>query len=190
APGIAGPFGAAAACSSLVGLDAATTTNAFGIAGSLGGGLLAFAKAGTGGMVKRLHMGRAGEAGILAVDLARRGFEGPATVLEGRFGVLEAYCNKSDPALLTANLGEVWEMERLCIKPYALHVTAQPSVELIRTWIAEHGFTGDDIAALTIWVSPKVVSHHSNSEPIDVMSAQYSTPFTVAVAAYHDPANP
>ena len=105
APGIAGPFGSAAACASLVGLDAATTTNAFGIAGSLGGGLLAFAKAGTGGMVKRLHMGRAAEGGVVAVELARRGFEGPATVLEGRFGMLEAYCDKSDPTRLTAGLG-------------------------------------------------------------------------------------
>ncbi len=190
APGISGPFGAAAACASMLGLTAETTTNAFGIAGSLGGGLLAFAKAGTGGMVKRLHMGRAGEGGIIAVDLARRGFEGPASVLEGRFGLLEAYCDRSDPARLTAQLGEVWEMERLCIKPYALHVTAQPSVELIRAWIGEHRFGGDDIAALTIWASPKVVSHHSNAEPIDVMSAQYSTPFTVALAAYHDPSNP
>ncbi len=190
APGIFGPFGSAAACASLLGLDAATTTQAFGVAGSLGGGLLAFAKAGTGGMVKRLHMGRAAEGGVIAVELARRGFEGPATVIEGRFGMLEAYCDKSDPTKLTAGLGTVWEIERLCIKPYALHVTAQPSVQLIRQWMAEHGFGGDDIAELTIWASPKVVSHHSNASPVDVMSAQYSTPFTVALACYHDPNNP
>jgi 2-methylcitrate dehydratase PrpD len=190
APGIAGPFGSAAACASLAGLDAAVTAQAFGIAGSLGGGLLAFAKAGTGGMVKRLHMGRAAEAGVVAIELARRGFEGPATVLEGRFGTLEAYCDKSDPARLTADLGTVWEIERLCIKPYALHVTAQPSVQLIRQWMVEHRFTGDDVASLTIWASPKVVSHHADPNPADVMSAQYSTSFTVALAAYHDPADP
>lgn len=190
APGISGPFGCAAACASLAGLDAATTTNSFGIAGSLGGGLLAFAKAGKGGMVKRLHMGRAAEGGIVAVDLARRGFEGPATVIEGRFGMLEAYCDKRDATRLTRGLGTEWEIERLCIKPYALHVTAQPSVQLIRQWMSEHRFTGDDVAELTIWASPKVVSHHSNAEPDDVMSAQYSTPFTVALATYHDPSNP
>ena len=190
APGITGPFGSAAACASLMGLSSATTTHAFGVAASFGGGLLAFAKAGTGGMVKRLHMGRAAEAGVLAVELAQRGFEGPATVLDGRFGVLEAYCNESDPKRLTAGLGEVWEIERLCIKPYALHVTAQASVQLIRQWMAEHAFAGDDIASILIRSTPKVVSHHSNPNPTDVMSAQYSTPFTVALAAYHDPGNP
>lgn len=190
APGIAGPFGSAAACASLAGLDVGTTTNAFGIAGSMGTGVLAFAKAGKGGMVKRLHMGRAAESGVIAIDLAKRGFEGPASVLEGKYGVLEAYCDKRNVSLLTQGLGTAWEMERLCIKPYALHVTAQPSVQLIRQWMGEHRFSGDDIAALTIWASPKVVSHHSNATPIDVMSAQYSTPFTVALATYHDPSSP
>ena len=190
APGITGPFGSSAACASLMGFSAATTLQAFGIAGSFGGGLLAFAKAQGGGMVKRLHMGRAAEAGVLAAELAQRGFEGPPTVLDGRFGILEAYCNESDATKLTANLGSVWEMERLCIKPYALHVTAQASVQLIRQWMGEHKFTGDDIETISIASTPKVVSHHANAAPSDVMSAQYSTPFTVALAAYVDPVNP
>ena len=49
--------------------------------------------------------------------------------LDGRFGILEAFCNESDASMLTAGLGTVWEIERLCIKPYALHVTAQASVQ-------------------------------------------------------------
>ena len=47
--------------------------NAIGIAGSLAGGLLEFAK-GDGGMVKRLHLGRASEAGVMAASLAAGGF--------------------------------------------------------------------------------------------------------------------
>src|SRR6266403_707097 len=85
APGTTGPFGAAVACAHLLGLDAAKMTNAIGIAGSLAGGLLEFAK-GDGGTVKRLHLGRASEAGVLAASLADAGFAGPKTVLEGQFG--------------------------------------------------------------------------------------------------------
>ncbi|MDX6595849.1 MAG: hypothetical protein QOI72_1231, partial [Solirubrobacterales bacterium] len=70
APGLTGPFGAAAACASLMRLSPGETANAFGIAGSMAGGLLAFAKAGSGGMVKRLHLGRAAEAGVVAARLA------------------------------------------------------------------------------------------------------------------------
>ncbi len=61
APGTTGPFGGAAAVGRLLGFDAATMTNALGIAGSLSCGLLEFARSGTGAMVKRLHLGRAAE---------------------------------------------------------------------------------------------------------------------------------
>src|SRR5262252_2135028 len=69
APGTTGPFGAAVAAGHLLRLDASGMANALGIAGSLCGGLLEFAS-GNGGMVKRLHLGRASEAGVLAASRA------------------------------------------------------------------------------------------------------------------------
>ena len=119
-PGMTGPFGSAAACASLMRLSPAQTANAFGVAGSLAGGLLAFAKAGSGGMIKRLHLGRAAEGGVVAARLAQRGYEGPLTVLEGRYGLLDAFCEENDPSLLTKGLGETWEMERLCYQALSL----------------------------------------------------------------------
>src|SRR5947209_14099905 len=95
APGTTGPFGAAIACGHLLGLDERAMTNALGIAGSLCGGLLEFAR-GDGGMVKRLHLGRASEAGVLAASLAASGFTGPRTVIEGQFGFLRVFCTAWD----------------------------------------------------------------------------------------------
>src|SRR6516164_2129344 len=66
APGTTGPFGAAIACGRLMGFDTERMRNALGIAGSLACGLLEFARAGNGAMVKRLHLGRAAESGVLA----------------------------------------------------------------------------------------------------------------------------
>src|SRR5258706_9546938 len=106
APGLTGPFGAAVVAGRLLHLDSERLCEALGIAGSLCGGVLAFAKAGNRAMGKRLHLGRAAESGILAARLAQSGFEGPDTILEGGFGFLETYCSESDPALLTAGLGE------------------------------------------------------------------------------------
>ena len=70
APGTTGPFGGAVAVGRLLKFDAETMTNALGIAGSLSCGLLEFARSGTGAMVKRLHLGRAAESGVLAASLA------------------------------------------------------------------------------------------------------------------------
>src|SRR6266481_513226 len=88
APGTTGPFGGAVAAGHLQRLGPTAMTNELGIAGSLAGGLLEFAR-GDGGMVKRLHLGRASEASVLAASLAADGLEGPRTVLEGEFGFLK-----------------------------------------------------------------------------------------------------
>jgi 2-methylcitrate dehydratase PrpD len=190
APGMTGPFGSAAACASLMGLSARQTAHAFGIAGSLAGGLLAFAKAGSGGMVKRLHLGRAAESGVLAARLANRGYEGPRNVIEGTYGVLEAFCEENDPILLTQGLGQVFEIERVCFKRYPCHVTAHVPVQLLRNLMTTGRFGAEDIHAIAIEASGKVVSHHNERAPADIMLAQYSVPFCVAIAAFHDPLDP
>src|SRR5436309_12236794 len=106
APGTTGPFGAAVAVGRLLKFDAATMTNALGIAGSLSCGLLEFARSGTGAMVKRLHLGRAAESGVLAASLAADGFTGPQSVLEGEFGFFKVFCTKFDMDELTRGLGK------------------------------------------------------------------------------------
>jgi 2-methylcitrate dehydratase PrpD len=190
APGIVGPFGAAAASGKMLALSVEQLAYAFGIAGSCTGGLLAFARSGQGGMVKRLHLGRAAESGVLAAQLASRGYDGPRTILEGEFGVLDSFCSKSDPERLTARLGMFFEAGLLCIKPYACHVTAQAPIELLRTLMAEHDFAASGIAAIEVAASEKVASHHGEQRPADVMLGQYSVPFSLAVAAWRDPADP
>src|SRR5258706_7780906 len=106
APGTTGPFGAAVAVGRLLGFDSGKMANALGIAGSLSSGLVQFSRAGTGGMVKRLHFGRAAEGGLLAANLADRGFTGPHDVIEGEFGFLRVFCNDWDTSQLTRGLGE------------------------------------------------------------------------------------
>src|SRR5215471_19278629 len=61
------------------GVHPGATLLASGIAGSLACGLLEFARSGTGAMVKRLHLGRAAESGVLAASLASESFTGPAS---------------------------------------------------------------------------------------------------------------
>ncbi len=190
APGLTGPFGSAVACGRLLGLDADRMIDSMGIAGSLSSGLLEFAKSGSGGMVKRLHLGRAAEGGVLAASLAMDGFTGPSTVLEGDYGFLNVYCGEADPDLLDKGLGEDFETLRICLKRYACHVTAQTPVQSVRELMAEHGFSGTDVVSLTVLGGEKLVSHHNISEPSDMMLAQYSVPFCVALALFRDPDDP
>ena len=190
APGLNGPFGAAVACGTLLGFSRDQFVNALGIAGSLGSGLLAFSRAERGGMVKRLHMGRAAEGGVLAAQLAAGGFDGPDTVLDGTFGFLQAVTDDNDPSLLTAGLGTEWKITSLCLKLFPIHITAHAPAYLLRTLMQQNRFAGDDIATLRMGVSEKVLSHHTGRAPHDVMQAQYSVPYCTAIGAYHDLGDP
>ncbi len=189
APGTTGPFGAAIAAGHLLGLDAGKMTNALGIAGSLCGGLLEFAR-GDGGMVKRLHLGRASEAGVLAASLAADGFTGPRTVIEGQFGFLRVFCTAWDEAELTRGLGSEFVVSSAVLKRYPCHATAHAAVKAVRDLQAEHGFVGAAVEEITITGDGRVVERHNILEPADLMLAQYSIPFSVALALHREARNP
>ena len=116
--GVCGPFGAAAACASLLGLDEEQTAWALGLAGTQGAGLWAFNADGT--MSKRFHAGKAAHSGVLAAELAALGFTGPTQIYEFHDGgVLKAFSDASDPAPLTRDLGSVFHLDATSIKPYS-----------------------------------------------------------------------
>ena len=96
ATSICGAVGAAVAVEMLQGQDEAGIASAAGIAASIG-------RQPAGGQPHRrdhqagpLRLGRA--CGVAAADLARHGLTGPPTVLEGRFGFLQASRTPSLPS--------------------------------------------------------------------------------------------
>jgi len=189
APGLMGVFGGAVTAGHLMRLDARQLANALGICGSLCSGLLEFSKSG-GGMVKRLHQGRASEGAVTAASLAQQGFEGPPEVLEGKYGFLRTFGREPDLARLTAGLGQVWHTLRTTLKRYACHSTAHVAVTAAMELKARHGIRGDDVESVRVEGSEKLASHHVIHEPADIGMAQYSAPFSVALAFYRDPRDP
>src|SRR5882724_8375418 len=190
APGTTGPFGSAAAVGRLLKFDTATMLNALGIAGSTSAGLLEFAKSGTGAMVKRLHLGRAAESGILAASLAEQGFTGPASVLEGPFGFLNVYCGENDVAALTRGLGEEWATLRIMLKRFPVHITSHTSVQAVQDLRREHGYDAADVVSVHVAGNQKMATVNNIPAPADLMMAQYSLPFCVALAHHRDPRDP
>jgi 2-methylcitrate dehydratase PrpD len=189
APGTTGPFGAAVAAGHLLGLDAGAMTNALGIAGSLCGGLLEFAR-GDGGMVKRLHLGHASEAGVLAASLAEGGFTGPRTVLEGQFGFLRVFCTAWDEAELTRGLGNEFRVSSTVLKRYPCHATAHAAVRAVRELQVEYAIEPAAVEAITVTGNERMVERHNIPEPADLMLAQYSIPFSVALALCREARDP
>jgi 2-methylcitrate dehydratase PrpD len=188
APGVMGVYGAATVAAKLFGVNAEQMAHAYGIAGSMSSGLMEFAR--SGGQVKRLHLGRTAEGGFMAAALARDGLTGPAQVLEGKYGSLNTFARDAQPALLTQNLGSEWHTLKVKIKRFACHSTAQVPVSLMLELKAKHGISGDDVARIALAVNEKTLSHHNIPEPTDLAMAQYSVPFSAALALFVDPTDP
>ena len=184
-PAVNGPFSAAAAVGKLLGFDEDTLAKAFGIAGSHCSGLIEYAWDGS--MTKRLHLGRAAQMGLESALLAGKGFTGPATILEGRYGYFNAYSPAPKPERLLDGLGEEWRLETLIIKAYPCHVTTQAIVAAIQAFKREHEIDPDKIERIHIRASGRLLQQRFlDAQPNSEMGAQYSLPFTTAVACYRN----
>src|SRR5262249_37737466 len=163
-------FGAAIACGRLMGFDSERMRNALGIAGSLACGLLEFARAGNGAMVKRLHLGRAAESGVLAASLADEGFSGPASVLEGEFGFLRVFRGGDvDPHKLTDGRGNTYAPRSFLLKLFPCHIPAHTSVQAILDLRTEHGYAAADVASIHIAGNDKMARVNNIASPADIM---------------------
>jgi 2-methylcitrate dehydratase PrpD len=190
APGTTGPFGASVVVGRMFGFDTAKMTNVLGIAASLACGLVQFSRSGTGGMVKRMHFGRANESGVMAANLADRGFDGPHDIIEGEFGFLRVFCNDFELAQLTKGLGETFLSMTIYMKRYACHGAAQGQLMALEELQAEHKFTAADVETIDVEGHHEMWDRHNILEPKDPMIAQYSVPFAIALAFFRNPKDP
>ncbi|MCJ8142886.1 MmgE/PrpD family protein [Ancylobacter sp. A5.8] len=182
-------FGAAAATAAVaaaLGLNAATTARALGISGSLASGIIEYLADGS--STKRLHAGAAAQAGLRAVHLARAGFTGPLTVLEGAHGLFKAFAPSKTPDFgrLMDGLGERWVIEGLAFKPYACGTMTQPFVDCALQ-LAASGVGADDIVAIRCKVGEGTVHRlwaplELKHRPPNGYAGKFSTPYCMAVA--------
>ncbi len=180
--GICGPFGAAAACASLLKLNEEQTAWALGLAGTQGAGTWAFNADGT--MSKRLHAGKAAHSGVLAAELASLGFTGPTQIYEfDDGGVLKAFSDASDPAPLTAELGSVYHLDATSIKPYSCCGSAHSYVDCALELRRRFGAPWDPNRRVRVGLS-KVVDVQCGFAyaPSTALNAQMSLRYVIAAA--------
>ncbi|MBR0642406.1 MmgE/PrpD family protein [Plastoroseomonas hellenica] len=182
--GTSGAFVAAATAGRLLGLDAGRMQHALGIAGSLGSGLMA---AQEGAMVKRLHAGRAAEAGLQAAQLAERGFTGIPDVLEAGYGgFLSTLSGKPDIARLTEGLGTTWETLAVGYKMYPSVTSIHAALDALKAITRRHGLTAADIARIQAGVGHMTHVHTAwDYKPAGITAAQMNIFFGLATIALH-----
>jgi len=180
-----GTFGAAASAARLLNLNEVQFLSALGIAGSQSAGSMEFLAAGA--WTKRFHPGWAAFSGLHAALLAKEDFIGPATILEGRSGFLKAYAVNPDPNKITQGLGDDFQILQTAVKPHACCRYTQAPIDAVLKVVHEHEIQPRQVERVTIGMLETgipVICEPADrkSRPANVVEAQFSLPFGVAVA--------
>jgi 2-methylcitrate dehydratase PrpD len=180
--GTSGAFVAAAAAGRLMGLDADAMQHTLGIAGSMGAGLMA---AQEGAMIKRLHCGRAAQAGVHAAALAQRGFTGISNVLEASYGgFLSSFAREYRIGRLLEGLGSDWEAGKVGFKMYPNVTSIHAALDGLRTLQRTHSLQADDIRRIDVGCGHMTYVHTAwPYEPAGVTAAQMNLFYGLSVMA-------
>jgi 2-methylcitrate dehydratase PrpD len=188
---VAGPVGAAVGVAKVMNLSVDQMLCAAGLACATASGTKAFAAGEGGGMEKRLHAGRAAEAGVRMAQLAARGFTAPPRAVEGRFGLLDVMSgDTAKPELLRADLGAQWAVAHVYVKLYPCCAWIQAAAQQLVALRGPRLFKPDEVRSVRVGVSAYAKAQNGNPQPKDTMGAQFSIPYCAALALTGDPADP
>ena len=180
-----GPFGAAIAGAVMKKFDLETTINALGIAGSHSAGLIEYTK--TGGSVKRIHSAIPTQAGVRAALFAEIGITAPHTILEGEKGFCKVFAGRYDLSRLTDSLGETWHLLDNGLKPYSCCHLIHAAFDALDNIRDETPLRPEDVKAVRVATNSEPILSHIGSimEPDDILGAQFSLPFSVAMRLHN-----
>jgi len=182
---VIGCVGAAAGVGAALGFDRRQLVDAMGIAGSFSFGLMEFLAEGA--WTKRIHPGWAGHAGIRAAMMARNGFVGPRTMLEGRNGFYRAFARVDEPdtTTVTAELGKTWYMTNIAFKAYPCGTMIGPYIDCARM-ARSAGIDASEIVRVDCRVAQAVAARQwepveAKRRPASGFAAKFSAQFGIAL---------
>lgn len=176
--GVYGTFGAAAACGRLLGLDSDRMRHALGLAATQAAGL----KVSFGTMGKHLNAAKAGVNGLLAADLAARGFTGGLDAIEGEQGFAASHSAEFDPERAVREYGDGGAIRSSTFKQHACCGGTHSAIETVRAIHARRPFEPDEVEAVELTVNEFVPKMCGVAEPRSGLEGKFSIRYATALA--------
>ncbi|MDH5738225.1 MAG: MmgE/PrpD family protein, partial [Gammaproteobacteria bacterium] len=172
-----GTFGAAAACASLLGLDTGQCRHALGLAATQAAGL----KSMFGTMCKPFHAGKAAANGLLAAQLAARGFTSQLHGLEVFQGFGPTHSDTLSEEKLLKALAEGQHVPKTLFKYHAACYLTHSAMEGLRFLVTRHDIAPSDVDKILLKVDQGHFSVCNIQEPATGLEAKFSLRFTAAM---------
>ncbi len=178
--GVVGAFAAGVTAAKLLGLDEEQMVNCLGSAGTQAAGLWEFLASGS--MSKVLHTANANLCGLRSAELAKLGFTGAPTILEGDRAFVNALAPEPDLDSLTKGFGEGYRIEENSFKPYACCRHTHSANYCIEKILSAHALDPEDIVSITDDTYSTAVQTTNNPYPENPYAAKFSLQFCIAAA--------
>jgi 2-methylcitrate dehydratase PrpD len=178
ATGTLGSFGSAAACASLLGLDAERFATALGIAGTQASGL----KSMFGTMCKPLHAGKAAQNGMFAARLAQRGFTSRGDVVECAQGFARTHSPDFDAGAALAQPVSGFHIRNNLFKYHAACYMTHAPIEAARKLRERHALIPEQIARITLRLDESCDRVCNIPAPRTGLEAKFSLRLSTAMA--------
>jgi 2-methylcitrate dehydratase PrpD len=131
-------------------------------------------------------------SGINAGLLAESGFLGPRTILEGARGFWRmAASDRFVPEAMLDGLGTRFNILGVYFKAYPTCRWNQAALDALRQIMARRGWSADDVATVEVGVARALVDQQfEDYQPHNLVDAQFSTPYAVALILNGEQAGP
>jgi len=140
-----GSIGSTAAVAKLLGLKGDKLRTAIALGASQAGGL----QQNFGTMIKPFHAGRAAENGLLAADLAKRGWTGDQNIMESPLGFFHTFCGEGqyDGEKCVNMLGSPYDIEEpgINLKKYPSCAFSHPVIDATLTITADPQYDSEKV---------------------------------------------
>lgn len=190
-------FGGVAGAGKLLGLNARKMANAFGIAGAstpIPAGVKWEHISGPAIMTKyNAWSGWVSQLATVAALLAKKGFTGDTTILDGERGFWQIVGSPFfNVDVLLGGLGEVWHVKEVDFKPYPVCRCNHAGIDGINRIVKEHGIKPEEIEEILIKGDPLLQTSNRMATKIEGFAdMQFSNVNIFAVAAcYGDSPGP
>lgn len=178
--GVVGAFAAGVTAAKLLGLDEEQMVNCLGSAGTQAAGLWEFLASGS--MSKVLHTANANLCGLRSAELAKLGFTGAPTILEGDRAFVNALAPEPDLDSLTKGFGQGYRIEENSFKPYACCRHTHSANYCIEKILSAHALDPEEIVSITDDTYSTAVQTTNNPYPENPYAAKFSLQFCIAAA--------
>lgn len=112
--------------------------------------------------------------GLMALELARRGFTGPSDLFD--------HPDYYDPRLLLGELGHRWEILGTYFKPYACCRYIHPALDRLLELIERYGLTSETLISIDVETFGWALRLANRTSPENLVDVQYSLPYCLAIA--------